>query len=241
MEDRRALSPRWVGVTVAIVLATAAAGFAFYFSSSSGPSVSTVSSESTPLPTTTGQQGSVTTSLTPPQGIQLNLSMTGNSPTGGVTLKPGDLASITISEYNPATTIANVSRASHWSSDALALGPCGTSGFPVGIAVLQGHYTSSNLTSGTPLRIFKPTAPCPAAVAAPPWYAFQPQSDLAVTSIGAAPMAIRAMLGINGTWSGGDIVGKGAAFSKFAPGRYTVVGGDEWGQLALQYFSVLAA
>jgi hypothetical protein len=49
------------------------------------------------------------------------------------------------------------------------------------------------------------------------------------------------MVIVNGTWTGGDLAGNGATLSSLSPGAYTVAGGDEWGRLVLQYFSVLKA
>jgi len=166
------------------------------------------------------------------------LSLNGSTAPGGITLHPGNTATIAVVEFNGATTVTNVSRASSWPIGTLALGSCGTSGFPLGIAVFQGRYTNANASSATPLKIFRPTAPCPAAVASPAWFAFQPQSSLATTAVNSAPMMIQATLNVNGTWSEGDIAGNGATFSRFTAGVYTVAGGDEWGQLVLRYFSV---
>jgi hypothetical protein len=53
-------------------------------------------------------------------------------------------------------------------------------------------------------------------------------------------MTVKASIGLNGTWTGGDIQGNGASFSFFSAGKYTVVAGDEWGRLAFLYFSVAA-
>jgi hypothetical protein len=176
-----------------------------------------------------------TTSSTTAAGLQLNLSLDKSA------LNPGNAVTVSLVEHNAATTVTNVSRGSSWPLSSLALGPCGTSGFPIGIAVFEGHYTNANVSSATPLRIFKPSAPCPAAVAYPAWYAFQPQSDLAKTSMNTAPISIHAMVIVNGTWTGGDLAGNGATLSSLSPGAYTVAGGDEWGRLVLQYFSVLKA
>jgi hypothetical protein len=242
---------RLAATAVVVALALGATGFELYFSSSGGsPSTTTqastsgsqglgttssstmVSSASSTTSMTSVSQGPTTTSTTG-AGLQLRVSL------NGTTLHPGNTVTIAVAEYNAATTVTNVSRASSWPIGTLALGPCGTSGFPIGIAVFQGHYTSANASSAAPLRIFKPTAPCPAAVASPAWFAFQSQSSLATTAVNSAPMMIQATLIVNGTWRGGDIAGNGATLSSFSPGVYTVAGGDEWGGLVLQYFSIL--
>jgi hypothetical protein len=51
----------------------------------------------------------------------------------------------------------------------------------------------------------------------------------------------QATVNANGSWTGGDILGNGATSSRFIPGEYTVAGGDEWGNLVIQYFTVKSA
>jgi hypothetical protein len=238
LKNRRAISVRLAGIAVGIVLVIGVAGFELYFSSNAGSPSATVSSQ-TKAPSGTStlrESGSASTSAASSlQGVQFTMSL------GKLTVNPGNSLTISLAEYNPAYTATNVSRASSWPLGTLNLGPCGTAAFPFGIAVFQGRYLGSDISTGTPLRVFRPSAPCSAAVTAPAWYAFQPKSSLAVTSTSATSVAIEVTFNVNGTWNGGDVSGNGATFSGFAPGGYTVAGGDEWGHLVVEYFFVPSA
>jgi hypothetical protein len=191
-------------------------------------------------------------------------ALTASCPTTGIssTNSPGDLnlelsigapavgqanaVQLNITEYNEATTQDNVSASNAWPVSGLSLGPCGTLEFPFGIAVYQGHYTSQNMSSATPLVIFTPNAngtaqPSRADCPANPQvssYDFAPMSDSAVTSLAwagessSAAYPISASFSITGYWNGTS------GFTTFGKGTYTVVAGDEWGKASVQYFSI---
>ena len=145
----------------------------------------------------------------------------------------GSTVGISVSDYNPSPMELNLSKDSAWALDGLSTGSCPSLYYPFGIAVLQGKYTSANVSKGIPLRIF-PVVPCPMIVRLITGYVFQPMSDNATVlpSTGEVPMATQVSVG--GTYSGGQQKGS----SPFTPGAYTVVAGDEWGDLAFAYFVV---
>jgi hypothetical protein len=153
---------------------------------------------------------------------------------------------LNITEYNDATSYNNVSASSGWPVSSLSLGPCGTLEFPFGIAVYQGHYTSQNISSATPLRIFTPNAngtaqpyqvDCPANPQVFS-YDFAPQSDSATTSLtwagdsSSTTYRLSASFSITGYWN------SSSNFTVFGKGTYTIVAGDEWGKTAFQYFTM---
>jgi hypothetical protein len=70
-------------------------------------------------------------------------------------------------------------------------------------------------------------------------YDFQPSGDTAAIyqKDDASPVmtiTMTANVTASGSWSSGT----GATISNFAPGTYTVVGGDEWGAVVVLHFTV---
>ncbi len=69
-------------------------------------------------------------------------------------------------------------------------------------------------------------------------YSFQPLSDnasLGTLSTGAVTIPMSSLVNTNGSWTGRMV---GSTFNEFQPGVFTVVGGDEWGDVAIVHFSV---
>jgi predicted secreted protein len=145
----------------------------------------------------------------------------------------GSMVGISVSDYNPSPMELNLSRDSAWAFDGLSIGACPSLYYPFGIAVLQGKYTSSNVSQGTPLRIF-PLVPCPMIVRLITAYIFQPMSDNATVLPGTGEVPMATEIPVGGTYNGGQQKGS----LPFTPGAYTVVAGDEWGDLAFAYFVV---
>jgi hypothetical protein len=139
---------------------------------------------------------------------------------------------------------------------------CGSGGSgPVGFELLQGNYGLNNFTSGRALWL-QPSilvSICQGPVWLPPdGYTFEPLSDAAGFFGGRSIFPVV----VSGTWStfwlgsgpwggmtafAGDCPGAPPLNSPsacpltskpFAPGVYTVVAGDEWGQVALLHFTV---
>ncbi len=101
------------------------------------------------------------------------------------------------------------------------------------IALLQGRYTESNLSAATPLQTSPPdmVVPCPAFRQS--YYLMEPMSDRATFFGGEAVLP----MGIDSTFVGYYVGSQAVAFQ---PGTYTIVAGDEWGQMAISYFQVVS-
>lgn len=189
-----------------------------------------------PAPYTFTSDDQTSTSVIALNGLGLTLSMSSTA------YKPGDKVSITVDERNTLWVENNVLRADSWAFQGLTLGPCGTLGFPFGVSILQGNYDATNVASVTPLQsLYDPNGiySCPA----PPdfvSYDFQPSSDVASlvptnpSNYEAVPSSMTYAVTSAGFWTGSP----NATFSDFTPGIYTVVGGDEWGVIALLHFTV---
>jgi hypothetical protein len=164
---------------------------------------------------------------------------------------------IMISLYNTLPTANNLSSAQGWPMQGLLAGPC--SGYkPIGIAVMKGFYTAGNISAGQPLPLFQEVF-CPQYFPAA-YYIFGPTSDyVRMASKPNSPIGTSNLTTAQSSNPLGDMLAvvplDGSccrqipgpqncgcyvyASIPFSTGTYTVVGGDEWGDLVLLHFSVL--
>jgi hypothetical protein len=165
-------------------------------------------------------------------GLLIRLELNSSRVASGATL------GINVGDYNPSPKELNLTRETAWPLGGLSTGGCPSLYYPFGIAVFQGIYTSENASEAAPLRIF-PLAPCPMIVRYITGYAFQPLSDNATVLPGTGEVPMAAGLSLSGTYGtpGSGLNGS----TPFSPGTYTVVAGDEWGNLAFAYFVVVAS
>ena len=169
----------------------------------------------------------------PNDNLQLRLSL------NATTLAPGQTFSITVSEYNTLTTTNNVTAASSWDLDGLELGPCGhsygpTQG-PLGVEVFYGHYAEANVSQAEPLSIYPFPVACPQFIRLITGFYFQPLSDNAywLPSFGGNGTAVAGSVAVSNEYPNPSSTGQ-----LLSPGAYTVVGGDEWGNLLFLYVQV---
>ncbi|MDG6988054.1 MAG: hypothetical protein JRN21_01875 [Nitrososphaerota archaeon] len=173
-------------------------------------------------------------SVATPFGFSLNLALnsTSASPAGGVLLT-GWLNS-TESSVNNVT--ASVSWAFPPTGLWLGTDRC-TAGWPLGIGVMQGHYTQDNYTLGSLLPFMQPLVYCP--VTAPPqFFLLYPHSSEALAVIGGNPF--RWVLNDSLPFSSSSLA-PGAlrsTVSGLPPGVYTAVLADEWGDVLTANFRV---
>src|SRR6266567_9248374 len=164
-------------------------------------------------------------------GIRLDLSVNSTS------LKPGDKIAITIRERNLRLVPNEVRAASAWKLQGLSLGPCGTVNRPIGFAIFKGNYTRENLSAKHPLQLYQPGAYfCPMILSRINSYVFEPLSNLA--DVEGFKLQIEDQTQVAGAWCEPILPFPGlATFHPFSPGVYTVVGGDEWGDLIVLHFT----
>jgi hypothetical protein len=188
-----------------------------------------------PSTTYTVSSAATSTSARSPGG-GLELSLTLNT----TNLSAGRGVAATVYEMNAGTAPVNVSASADWPVHGLAVGPCGSLNYPVGLAVLSGNYDVSNASSGVALQIYRPgVASCPMILAGIVSFVFQASSDNATIFGGCQPAGpsgclsetVNSTVSFSGYWSGG-------AFNAFPNWVYTVVAGDEWGGLAILHFAV---
>jgi hypothetical protein len=201
------------------------------------PTTSATETTKTTSTTTTILNGVNSTSTTSINGLRLSLSL------DSTTYQPGQSVAITIDETNMLPSTNSVPASDKWPLSALGVGPCGPMNYPFGIAIFQGNYTSSDILSATPLKLYNPTAMynCPAILSGISAYEFQPSSDTAAifqnsSSSPAMTESMNSEVQSTGYW----VASPSETLTNFAPGIYTVVGGDEWGTLVVANFMVSA-
>jgi len=198
------------------------------------PAMTTTSNTTqTSSSTTTDISGLNSASTETENGLSLSLS------TDRTTYQPGQEVSITFDEKNTLSTTNNVPATDNLPSEFMSGFPNDPS-FPLGLAVLRGNYTGLNYSTVTPLIIFHPgeVYTGTAIIAAPTSYSFQPFIDVATLNGGdynsSDAIRLHIEISVNGYWPNKE----SSSSNNFEPGVYTIVAGDEWGNLALVHFTV---
>ena len=95
-------------------------------------------------------------SVQSPQGLELLLSVNSTH------FKQNDSIFLNVSEINALTTVNNLSSAGAWAIPGLSSGPCPIIATTTALAVFQGYFGLSNISSASPLDIW-PILECPAS------------------------------------------------------------------------------
>ena len=212
-----------------IVIITALLLLVGVFAAGCGNSVTQTTS---PMTTSLSNVNSVSTNAI--NGLSLSLSL------DGTTYKPSQLVSIILDETNMLLTTNNVPVADNLPSKELISGFTNEpSLFPFGLAILRGNYTSSNYSTAKPLIIYDPIKGyIGTQVVGPTSYVFQPSSDIANLVGGNYNsnngLKMQYKISVDRYWPNN----KSTQYTKFSPGVYTVVAGDEWGALLVLHFTV---
>jgi len=164
-------------------------------------------------------------------------------------LHSGQSINIIESVFNNLSTVNTVYNESAWNpSYLLTVGEiCPAFSSPTTFVILGGYYTASNVSTATHWLYYFPP---------PPWssscpyrqltrFVFQPNSNIAdirngyksqnfTDSVEANYIATGYYLSPSDTGSNNTL----PQFIQFPKGIYTIVGGDEWGDQALLYFTV---
>jgi hypothetical protein len=117
-------------------------------------------------------------------------------------------------------------------SDSWGVGPSGlltrncTSGWPIGIGVMMGHYTGDNYTFGVLMPIAQIGFECGSAAPAPSFFLLSPGSSKVLVDINGSPQYWDIQTGFT--------LGTG----KLSPGPYTAIVADEWGDVLTTSFVV---
>ena len=153
-----------------------------------------------------------------PFTLTLTLNSTTVSPAGGVT----------VSAFLNGTGTGNVTAVSSWAfvNSSLWVHRCG---WPLGIGIMQGHYTLDNYSLGTLLQP-RTSLDC-AGHPVPRWFYFGSQASKVLVTLGGTPAfwELQTLLPFNANYTGQQ---------SLPPGVYTAVAADEWGDFVLTNFRV---
>jgi hypothetical protein len=220
-----------VGVILAIfVVASLGIG---YLSGNNARATETVTSVSTSTVTSTTTPTSTQTSfltggiLVPTSSASMLNPLTGLSLDLNLSVINNVQIVLTAYEFNTLDRIDNVSYGSSWPNASLfqwTQTSCYDPGME-GYEVLQGNYGSNNFTDGQALWLQPQND--------------QPQCGLETTTTSNSsyifqPLSARNILSETcvGYWIEDE------TYAQFAPGMYTVLAGDQWGQVAILHFVV---
>ncbi len=162
-----------------------------------------------------------------PYGFTLHLSVNSTSvQSGGTVLINGWVNST-------SSTIENVTAANSWGLPQPQLwGRLCTSYWPLGVGVLRGHYTTDNYTLGTLVPLPRPLTlvACKENQSSPAFFLFEPHSSRVLFTQGGSPYVwvLQTSLGVRVDATG----------TPLAPGVYTAVLADEWGDVLTTNFLV---
>ena len=165
-------------------------------------------------------------SLNSPFGFAMHLTVnvTSGAPTWSVMLRGW------VNSTSPS--IENVTSSDSWAlpHSGLWMGPC-PPGCPLGVGVMQGHYTQDNYTQGTLLPLdHVRSPPCPGLAYCPTSFALEPYGSKALVVLGGTPnfWELETSLHLTGTTPG----------YLLQPGVYTAVLADEWGDILTTNFQI---
>jgi len=164
----------------------------------------------------------VSNSAFDPNGLMLSISINGTQAFGGSELR----VSVWI---NGSSSIVNATAEDLWAVNQSRLleGPCGE-GWPIGIGVMQGYYDEYNYTSGTLLPPSQPDTTCPASFADSAYFLVQPLGSEAIAGIDRSLVHCNLLTTL--------VLGNSSLASRpQVGGTYTVIGADEWGDIAILY------
>jgi hypothetical protein len=200
------------------------------------PVITTASTTPSTLPLTTVNTGVYSAVSESANGLRLYLSLDGTA------YKAGQQVLITLDEQNTLTTVNNIPAAHNWPVKGLAIGHCGTINYPFGFAIFKGYFSADDASTATPLNLYNPNEAyhCPMILSEITAYNFKPSGDIADILGSCTPdkcisdMVTKTGVPITGYWTTGSLINS----SNFDPGIYTVVGGDEWGNIVILHFTV---
>ena len=229
--EERSFKSYWVASVILATVTVSVFGAYVALAFQSNPAVSQ------PIPISVSSLDKTASVSSSVSGLELSLSL------NSVQLQRGQSIGATVTVFNSLGTVNNVSAASEWPIKGLTTGACGTLNEPLGLALFQGYYASQNISSAVAaLELYYPGVyNCPAILDVK-YYLFQPQTYSATIGVTPSfgpqtPYPITVSVGVNGSWTG-SAVNQSAAHHLFSPGIYTVVAGDEWGDILMLHFVV---
>lgn len=172
-------------------------------------------------------------SLDSPFGFTLHLQVNSTSPS------PGSRVFVMGWLNSSSASIENVTAANRWALNQNGLwGRICTSGWPIGIGFMKGHFTQDNYTLGTLIPLPRPLVSCPVLATTPGYFLLEPHSSKALVDLGGKPQywTIQTSYAFGYAYQEGLPGGNGS--NQLPTGVYTVVLADEWGDVLTTNFRV---
>jgi hypothetical protein len=248
-----------VVVAVLVVLVVGSLGLGYFAGSSSHQAVTTTTSTVYLTTTTTPTQNvyanvaecdtTSSCSAQNPQGLALTLSL------NTTTVPSNGTFTIRVSEFNPTTRGFNLTLSNGWALDTLpSFYVCYSGDPPYGASIYRGYYTLQNISSVHPVQVYSgPQPSCHPSLDGPVvTFVASPNSGIGGVyqnlnnSVILEPFTA-VVYAIDGTtvMMSNPSVNNGEpepttvySLRSSQPAVYTVVGGDEWGDLVLLHFIV---
>lgn len=170
--------------------------------------------------TVTSYGGAYASSTNSTLGLELELSL------NSTLIQSGQALAFNASVFNIRGAENNVSSASNWPVTQLIIGPCGPTDSPIAFAVIQGYFTPDNI-SQAPRIDYGPG--CTTVMGNVQYYSFQPSGNNASVIGNCNPnpcftKPVTESNTLNEYWNNGNVL-------NFTTGTYTLVAGNEWGQI----------
>jgi hypothetical protein len=173
-------------------------------------------------------------STTNPSGIVLSMEMNTTS------IRPNGSISVTINEFNPTQRYINMSVSDNWFlMDLPSFWVCYAGSPPNGLDIFRGYYTLQNVSIARNIINLSEWAVVPFCIyeGTATGFTFKPESTYVAVGITlpngqVTPLQFYAT---SGRTSDG-----GYTLWSSRPAVYTIAVGDEWGDLVLAHFSVVA-
>lgn len=162
------------------------------------------------------------TSLDSTFGFSLHLDVNTTAPLAG--------GGVEVTGWLNSTSgsIINVTAANSWGIGPTAdlWGEACTTGWPLGLGIIQGHYTQDNVSFASLYPIPLPAHQCSTASPSPGSFLLEPQSTKALVTLDGVPQywVLRSSYPLN--------------TAGLSPGTYTAVLADEWGDVVTTNFVV---
>ncbi|MDE1853409.1 MAG: hypothetical protein KGI38_06650 [Thaumarchaeota archaeon] len=174
-------------------------------------------------------------SMDSPFGFTLHLTINTTSPA------PGSGVLIMGWLNSTSGSVENLTTANSWALDQNGLrGKICTSGWPIGVGVMKGHYTQDNYTLGTLIPLPRPLVSCPVQAAGPSYFLLKPQphSSQAFVEIGGVPQVWTIQTSYAFGYAPNEGLPGGSGPNQLPSGVYTAVVADEWGEVLTTNFLV---
>lgn len=152
------------------------------------------------------------------------------------TIKSGQAISMDISISNTQSKSLTVPVANNWPIRNYDLSISECSYYPMGIAILNGYYTEQNMSNAFPLSLYVRSG-CTIGPLIEN-YTFQSLSSKTTPECYSTEYSCPGLVVTKSHLSYSGYYDNNNQFHPFNGGTYTIVGGDEWGHLAVQHFVV---